>query len=51
MRAIKMSTETVQSCTMPYSASLLSGESKELLQDATFTVLLTPQYLPTQYVI
>ena len=36
---------------MPYSASLLSGESKELLQDATFTVLLTPQYLPTQYVI
>ena len=29
MRAIKMSTETVQSCRMPYSAVLLSNESKE----------------------
>ena len=51
MRAIKMSTETVQSCRMPDSAILLSNESKELLQAATLTVLLTPQYLATQYVI
>lgn len=51
MRAIKMSTETDESCRMPYSAVLLSNESKELLQAATLTVLLTPQYLPTQYVI
>lgn len=51
MRTIKMSTETVQSYRMPYSAILLLNESKELLQAATFTIPLTPQYLPTQYMI
>lgn len=51
MRTIKMSTETVQSYRMPYSAILLLNESKELLQAAIFTVPLTPQYLPTQYMI
>lgn len=51
MRTIKMSTETVQSCRVPYSAILLLNESKELLQAAAFTIPLTPQYLPTQYMI